>query len=171
MARIGDFGTVKRVGECTEQSDARVHSAPRPLAHHRLGRSRGQSMVEMALTLPFLLLLMLGTIDIGRVFIDYIQIRNGVFEGARYGSTQPSDTTGITNAVLNHGVPSDTIVNVSCSNNGSNINCNTIPIGGEGTITVVASRTYVPFTTSFLKKFFGIGVFKLKESATMQVMT
>lgn len=121
-------------------------------------------MVEMALTLPFLLLLMLGTIDIGRVFIDYIQIRNGVFEGARYGSTQPSDTTGITNAVLNHGVPSDTVVTVTHSGDWNTI-------GGDGTITVVASRTYVPFTTSFLKKFFGIGVFKLKESATMQVMT
>ena len=164
MKRISDFGMVKRLTQCSEQSDADVQRVPHHPNLHRVARFRGQSVVELALALPLLLLLMLGTIDIGRVFIDYIQIRNGVFEGARYGSTQPSDTTGIKNAVLDHGVPSDTVVTVALSGNWNTI-------GGDGTITVEGSRTYTPVTTSFLKKFFGIGVFKLKESATMQVMT
>jgi len=120
-------------------------------------------MVELALALPLLLLLMLGTIDIGRVFIDYIQLRNGAFEGARYGAVAPTDTTGIRSAVIAHGVPSDTAVTVSTSG--------TLSVGSSATIKVTASRTFTPFSTTFLTRYFGLGAIKLNASATMQVMT
>ncbi len=55
----------------------------------RRGRSRGQSLAELAISLPLLLLMMLGTIDLGRAYFDYIEMRNGAFEGARYGSQNP----------------------------------------------------------------------------------
>ncbi len=121
-------------------------------------------MVELALAMPVLLLLLLGTIDLGRGFFDYIQMRNGAFEGARYGSHMPTDTTGITNAVMNHGVPSDTKVTVSLTGNYN-------AIGGDATITVTASRTFTPITLSFLQRFWGIGSFQFRASATMKVMT
>jgi hypothetical protein len=130
----------------------------------RRRRSRGQSIVELALAVPVLLLLLLGTVDLGRVFFDYIQMRNGAFEGARYGSRLPTDDSGIKAAVLNHGVPSDTKVDVSRKGQYD-------VIGGDATITVTASRTFTPITTTFLHKYFGMGVIKLKASATMKVMT
>lgn len=130
----------------------------------RSKRFKGQSMVELALALPTLLLLLLGTIDMGRVFTGYIQMRNGAFEGARYGARVPTDTAGITNAVIDHGVPSNTSVSVTT-------NPATINLGDDATVTVVVTHTFTPITTGFLNKFFGIGVFNLKASATMQVMT
>lgn len=133
-------------------------------AGRRRSRSRAQSLTELALALPVLLLLMLGTIDLGRAYFDYIQMRNGAFEGARYGSINPTDTTGIKNAVMDHGVPSDTNVTVNLSGDYTTI-------GGEATITVNASRTFTPVSVAFLQKYFGIGAFKLSVSATMQVMT
>ncbi|HEX7103090.1 MAG TPA: TadE/TadG family type IV pilus assembly protein [Nitrolancea sp.] len=131
----------------------------------RSTRFKGQSMVELALALPTLLLLMLGTIDVGRVFIGYIEMRNAVFEGARYGSRVPTDTTGIKQAVFDHGVPSGT--HVADPTFGGQA----IAIGSSSTITVTATRTFTPITIGFLNKYFGIGVFNLKATATMQVMT
>ncbi len=69
-----------------------------------LSRGKGQSMVEMAIVMPLLCLIMLGTLDVGRVFFDYIQMRNAAMEGAIYGSRNPSDTPGITQRVTDHGV-------------------------------------------------------------------
>ncbi len=139
---------------------------PAPLRRTR-SRSRGQSLVELALSLPLLLLLMLGTIDLGRAFFDYIQMRNGAFEGARYGARMPADTSGITDTVMGHGVPSDTTVTVTCSPG----NCSSVSIGVDATITVTASRTFTPITTTFLQRYFGIGTWVLNASATMKVMT
>ena len=127
-------------------------------------RSRGQSLVELAITLPLLLLLLFGTIDLGRAFFDYIQMRNGAFEGAKYGARLPADTSGITAAVMNHGVPSDTVVTKSITGDPNTI-------GANATITVTVTRTFTPITTGFLNSFFGIGPFVLKATATMKVMT
>jgi hypothetical protein len=91
-------------------------------------------------------------------------MRNAAFEGARYGSRMPTDTDGIKAAVIDHGVPSST--NVSVKTNPTTIN-----LGDDATITVTVTHTFTPMTTGFLNKYFGIGVFNLKATATMQVMT
>jgi Flp pilus assembly protein TadG len=52
-------------------------------------RQRGQSMVELALVLPILLLILFGIVDLGRVFNAYIAITNASREGALYGSFHP----------------------------------------------------------------------------------
>lgn len=49
-------------------------------------RERGQALTEMALTLPILLLVILGIMDFGRMVFLYSQIANAAREGARYGS-------------------------------------------------------------------------------------
>lgn len=51
----------------------------------------GQSLVEMALLLPILLLLMVGMLDLGRAFYAYITITNAAREGARYAASHPTD--------------------------------------------------------------------------------
>jgi len=61
----------------------------------------GQSLVEVALMLPFLLLLLLGVIEIGRYAYVGILVGNAARAGAAYGVqslAQSVDTVGITNA-------------------------------------------------------------------------
>ena len=48
-----------------------------------VGRSRGQSMVELALILPVMLLLLIGALDVGRLFYYDVVVGNAVREGAR----------------------------------------------------------------------------------------
>jgi Flp pilus assembly protein TadG len=54
----------------------------------------GNSLIELALSLPFLLLLLLGTFDLGRGFNTYIALANGAREGARWLTTRPTDVDG-----------------------------------------------------------------------------
>ena len=51
-----------------------------------LRSERGQSLVELALVLPLLILLLAGVADLGRAFFSYIQITNAAREGARAAS-------------------------------------------------------------------------------------
>lgn len=50
----------------------------------------GQSMVELALLLPMIALLLVGTLDLGRVYFSYVRLSNAVKEGALYGAYQPT---------------------------------------------------------------------------------
>ncbi len=59
-----------------------------------ISRERGQSLVEFALTLPILLLLVLGTIDLGMGFRTYIALTNAAREGARWVTVYPGDVAG-----------------------------------------------------------------------------
>ncbi len=58
-----------------------------PSAHP--GESRGQSIVELALMLPLLMVIVAGTLDLGRVYYSYITVINSAREGARYGAAHP----------------------------------------------------------------------------------
>jgi TadE-like protein len=62
-------------------------------------RVRGQSLVEFALTLPILVLVVFGTVDLGRAFFQSIALENAVKEGAFLGARAPecaTDTGGTT---------------------------------------------------------------------------
>ncbi|MGZ8527919.1 MAG: DUF7507 domain-containing protein [Candidatus Limnocylindrales bacterium] len=61
--------------------------------HDRTRRSRGQSLVELALIMPIFLLLIAAAIDFGRLFSAYIAIVNATKEGALYGATHPQCDT------------------------------------------------------------------------------
>ncbi len=64
------------------------------MEYRKTTKTRGQSLVEMALTLPALLLLILGFVDLGRAVYYYSALGNAVREGARFASVQLDlDTT------------------------------------------------------------------------------
>jgi Flp pilus assembly protein TadG len=152
-------------GDCATSADATrnvMGSNPSP---RRSRRPKGQSLVELAITLPFALLLMLGTLDVGRMFFDYIELRNAVREGAAYASRFPTDSSGAQSRVSAHGnlASSATITGPSLGGN-----CTTI--GGTGTATMSATKTFTPITTSFLAGF-GLGSVTLSSSATMRCLT
>lgn len=61
------------------------------LFRHLRRTERGQNLVEFALVLPMVILLVMGTIDIGLGFRTYIALTNAAREGARWVSIYPSD--------------------------------------------------------------------------------
>ena len=54
-------------------------------------RSRGQSLVELALVLPVILLLVMMALDFGRAFYSWVTITNATRVGANYAAANPSD--------------------------------------------------------------------------------
>lgn len=52
---------------------------------------KGQSMIEMALMLPFLLVMIVSAVELGRLFFTKIVVTNAAREGAYYLSTHISD--------------------------------------------------------------------------------
>ena len=129
-------------------------------------RRAGQSLVELALAFPVLLLLLLGTIDLGRVFFDYIEIRNAAREGAGYGAHFPADSTGITLRVTRHGVPAGATVTSTCTG------CETSDgqAVGTGTIAVTVASEFSPITLGFLETWFNMDPIQLSATATMRVL-
>ncbi|HBG74510.1 MAG: hypothetical protein A2X25_10785 [Chloroflexi bacterium GWB2_49_20] len=71
---------------------------------------KGQSLVELALTITILLTLLAGAFDLGSAFLDYIALRDAAQEGAMYGSIDPKNTDSIVERVQNS---SDTPVDFS----------------------------------------------------------
>ncbi len=65
----------------------RAVSRPTLIGRDRRHKTRGQGLVEFALTLPVLLLILLITIDIGRLFYSYIAVHNAARIAANYAAT------------------------------------------------------------------------------------
>lgn len=53
---------------------------------------RGQALVELALVLPLLIILLMGTMEFGRIFHSYLLITNASREGARAGIISQTDS-------------------------------------------------------------------------------
>ena len=73
------------------------------MTRRSLTGTRGQSLAELAFILPLLLVLVLGSIDLGRLFYAYISVTNGARNGATYASASADnldDTAAIRDAVL-----------------------------------------------------------------------
>ncbi len=62
---------------------------------HSSARERGQSLIEFAFSLVFLLVLVAGIVDGGRALFTYLAMRDAAQEGASYASVNPSDNAGI----------------------------------------------------------------------------
>lgn len=55
--------------------------------HSGLRRKRAQALAEMALMVPFLVIGMMGMLDLGRAFYYQISLTNAVREGARFAAS------------------------------------------------------------------------------------
>jgi len=56
---------------------------------------KGQGLVEFALGITFMMILLAGTVDLGRAFFTHISLIDAVQEGASYASIAPYDVDGI----------------------------------------------------------------------------
>jgi hypothetical protein len=62
---------------------------------------RGQSLVELAVSLMIVLVLIAGMFDLGFAAFHLISLQDAVQEGAVYGSINPADLAGIRDRVRN----------------------------------------------------------------------
>lgn len=56
---------------------------------------RGQSLVELAISILILIYLLSGAVEFGIAFFQFVQLRDAAQEGALYGSMNPGDLAGI----------------------------------------------------------------------------
>ena len=56
---------------------------------------RGQSLVELAISITILIYLLSGAVEFGIAFFQFVQLRDAVQEGALYGSLNPADGSGV----------------------------------------------------------------------------
>ena len=61
----------------------------------RFMRERGQSLVELAVSLLILLYLLSGAAEFGILFFQFVQLRDAAQEGALYGSMNPINAVPI----------------------------------------------------------------------------
>jgi Flp pilus assembly protein TadG len=56
---------------------------------------RGQSLVELAVSITVILLLLAGAVDFSIAYFSFAAMQDAAQEGALYGSVNPTDTAGI----------------------------------------------------------------------------
>lgn len=138
----------------------------------RSPRVAGQSLLELGLALPLLLLILLGTVDLGRVFFDIVQLRNAAREGAGYAARNPGEDAAIRTRVIAHGVPDGVGTgDVAIVYRPSLAACTTV--GTTCTVDVTVTHTFDPMATAFLGflEDYGVDEIDLAETASMRAMT
>ncbi|HEV2425932.1 MAG TPA: TadE/TadG family type IV pilus assembly protein [Terriglobia bacterium] len=155
----------------------RRHSRSRkiPSVLCRLLGQNGQSLVEISLMLPVILVTLVGTIEIGRVAYASIEVSNAARAGVQFGSLNEGNagnTSGMQQAALNDvnltGMTATASYSCQCSN-GSSTSCTSNTCTSSEHL-----EEYVTVTTSYtmnsLFKYPGIPQsFNLSGSATMRV--
>ena len=124
---------------------------------------RGQSLVELAISLLILLFLLSGAVEFGIIFFQYVQLRDAAQEGALYGSMNPSNTSEITNRIkYSSGSPikldtaidsGDVTVAISIDSTPStNANYATVDCEGHGLKVIVSykHKIFMPFMAQLL---------------------
>jgi len=152
------------------------------LPHRRWGAETGSALVELAVALPVLVVLFVGTIDFARVFYTSMALTNSARAGVQYGAhnaIRSSDAPGMILTAQNAtgvggitAVPSRTcqcateagvfdVAPISCAST-----C-TSPKHVVVTVTVTTSKTF----TIIMSGVPGIpGSVSLSRTATMRVM-
>lgn len=126
----------------------------------------GQSLTEFALMLPLLIVVLLGVLEVAHIYQAYVTITNAAREGARYGITDPTDTSGIKSRTMQE-ASSEIVLNaddisISCPD-ATGGNCANATTGTRITITV---RYVYDFITTYL---FGVGQMTISNYATMAI--
>ena len=129
--------------------------------------ARGQSLLEMALAVPVLILILATVMDAGRIIDAYISMTNGVREGARYGTLHPTDPGTIALRAINEANGSGVII-TSVQLTPSNI---TVSYPGGGAYAGNPIRVTAEYDLQLLfGGIIGLETFHLSKSADMAIM-
>ena len=130
-------------------------------------KERGQSLMELALSMTFILILLAGVVDLGRAFFTYITLRDAVQEGAAFGAYEPGDDSAITQRAAQ---TSNSPVNLTGDPNVVfNVSVSQACAGGD--VRVTATYQDFPITMPFLGALVGRQTFDISASSTDDVLT
>jgi Flp pilus assembly protein TadG len=141
---------------------------------------RGQSLVELAISLTFILLLLSGAVTFGMAYFSFLSLNDAAQEGALYGSLKPSDQIGIRNRVRGMSTSpvdlsqlSDSQIVIAYSDSGGldggMCQGTGTTTGTTNTITVTVSYTYQIFMP-FISRAIGGNTIPLKGTATDSIL-
>lgn len=63
--------------------------------HSKPSREKGQSLVELTLSIMALLIILAGVVDLGNMFFQYMAMRDAAQEGASYAAVYPSACSNV----------------------------------------------------------------------------
>jgi Flp pilus assembly protein TadG len=125
-----------------------------------ISNERGASLAEFALLLPIILLILLGTVDLGLGIRTYIGLANAAREGARWASIYPTDNAGTQAVVLVEAAR----VGLAANELATSITTATSADGDTVTVTVVHDYP------ALFGGITGIGTFTMQIPATMPII-
>jgi Flp pilus assembly protein TadG len=106
--------------------------------HQRQGKENGQSLLEMALILPVLIIILAGVLDLGRLYYAYVSVTDAAAEGAAYAAIHPEPSSR--GEVLRRAQEASKGL-VQVDPNAVQIDCPTVASGAPITVTVTYSFT------------------------------
>ncbi|MBN1179861.1 MAG: pilus assembly protein [Anaerolineae bacterium] len=121
-------------------------------------RERGQSIVELALVLPLLLIVLLGLLDLGRVYYVMVALEDMAAEGVSYATIHPTEVDEVQ---LRAAAGSSGLVTVVTST----IRMESTGMAPGDTVTVTVPFSYT-FVTPFVSEMFDDGLIVLEGTAT-----
>jgi len=141
---------------------------------HRFSNTeKGQSLIEFSAMVILLIIVVAGIVDLGRMFVVYINLRDAVEDGAIYASVSPTDCADIQQRVLDN-VNNSLAVSVEVTIGG--VDCTTASatpatyavLGNEVRVTA----TYNDFTiaTPFIGTILGAQTFDLRSTITSTIL-
>src|SRR3989442_1748520 len=92
-------------------------------------RDEGSSIIELAIVFPILLILFVGTAELGRLFYTYSTLAKATKVGARYLSTQPKNLliNGSVTEIANVKTAARNLVVYGCKDRINDVACSTTP--------------------------------------------
>ena len=129
-----------------------------------LNSERGQSLVELAISILILVYLLAGAVEFGLAFFQYVQLRDAAQEGALYGSMNPSDGTNIELRARNASTSPVNLTDASIVDvfvyvdntlvwqNGASAGSTTVACEGHGLQVTVSydHQVFMPFMSQFI---------------------
>jgi Flp pilus assembly protein TadG len=133
------------------------------MKHLQKGKERGQSLTEVALMLPVLLLILAGVLDLGRLYYAYVTVSDAAAEGATYAAIHPHDGDEIISRTQ---AATDGLVQIDANMVG--VDCPTIAAGAPVTVTVGYTFTVV---TPIINVMVPDGALMLRAAATEAIIS
>jgi hypothetical protein len=136
---------------------------------------RGQSLVELAISLIILLFLLAGVIDLGRAFFTFMSMRDAAQEGAAYGALFPTiseESSTVNTAAIEQRVrsASNSPVDMSSGNIGVTISVTGgPPCAGSGMRVEVVYENY-PMIMPLFPVFMGRSTIPIRASVTDEIV-
>lgn len=111
----------------------------------RMRARRGQSLVEFAIISGMLIFLLMGLVDVGRLYITVLSLDSAAAEGVSYASLRPQQTAEARLRAINEGAGSGMVGSA-----GLDASITEPPsIDGGAPITCTVSYTFRPFFPIF----------------------